>query len=203
MMNRPKVHFSDRERELMENTEVILTKNVVLQKVKLLLEGLQQKQMAFVREGAAGISYFSIMPKISRGEQYEGLPWLILDYPRYFDGEDTLTVRTMFWWGHFFSSTLQASGEPLARFRNRLPHYYGILSAQEYYCGIHTNPWIHHFGEDNYTSMQLMKEQDFNALINREHIKIARRWPLSSWPVAQDQLFESWKTLLGIAGLIA
>ena len=202
-MNRPKVHFSERECELMKNTEVILTKNVVLQKVKLLLEELQQKQMAFVADNAAGISYFSIMPKISRGDQYEGLPWMILDYPRFFDGEDTLTIRTMFWWGHFFSSTLQASGEPLARFRNRLPHYYSVLSVQDYYCGVNANPWVHHFGEDNYIAIQSMNEDDLHARFNREHVKIARRWPLSSWPEAGDELFESWKTLLQVAGLIS
>ncbi|MEI9808974.1 MAG: hypothetical protein WDO16_14545 [Bacteroidota bacterium] len=51
-----------------------------------------------------------ISPKISKGENYKGLPYLVLDYPRYFEKDNHFAVRSMFWWGNFFSSTLHLSG---------------------------------------------------------------------------------------------
>ena len=41
----------------------------------------------------------SSTPKISKGENYKGLPYVILDYPRIFQKEDILVIRCFFWWG--------------------------------------------------------------------------------------------------------
>lgn len=40
--------------------------------------------------------------KISRGENYKGLPYLVLDYPRFTAGNKVFIYRTMFWWGNYF-----------------------------------------------------------------------------------------------------
>lgn len=40
--------------------------------------------------------------KISRGENYKGLPYRVLDFPRYSEGNKVFIYRTMFWWGHYF-----------------------------------------------------------------------------------------------------
>ena len=50
-------------------------------------------------------------PKISKGENYKDLPYVMLDYPRCFQKEKTIAIRTFFWWGNFFSINLQLSGE--------------------------------------------------------------------------------------------
>ena len=49
-------------------------------------------------------------PKIAKGENYLQLPYVLLDYPRCFDKENIFAIRTMFWWGNFFSITLHLSG---------------------------------------------------------------------------------------------
>ena len=49
-------------------------------------------------------------PKISKGENYRGLPYVMLDYPRLFGREEVLAIRTFFWWGHGFSVTLHLKG---------------------------------------------------------------------------------------------
>ena len=52
--------------------------------------------------------------KISRGENYRGLPYLILDYPAYFSQKDIFAFRTMFWWGHFFQCRTTSTGDIFA-----------------------------------------------------------------------------------------
>ena len=51
-----------------------------------------------------------VEPKISKGEKYKGLPWVMLDYPRIFGKEDIMAIGTRFWWGHYFSVTLHLKG---------------------------------------------------------------------------------------------
>jgi hypothetical protein len=41
--------------------------------------------------------------KITRGDNYRLMPYLILDYPRISSKEFPVLFRTMFWWGHFYS----------------------------------------------------------------------------------------------------
>lgn len=50
-------------------------------------------------------------PKLSNGEKYDNLPWLMLDFPRKLTGnEGFFALRTFFWWGNYFSIQLILSG---------------------------------------------------------------------------------------------
>ena len=104
-MDKAKITLSAKEAELIANSDWILTKNEIIQKVKFLLADLQLKQQHILNlhPGILPEEVTAIPAKISRGENYLGLPWLILDYPRLFGKEDQFAIRTMFWWGHFFS----------------------------------------------------------------------------------------------------
>lgn len=186
---------------MMEDAALILTKNRVLEKVRMLLEELQARQQAFVRAGGLfAHPLFSVPPKISRGDNYLGLPYLILDYPRLFRADGIAAIRTMFWWGHFFSSTLHLSGPFAESAAPRLATHPG-LAARGYHLGIHPDPWVHHFGPDNYRPLGPGEPaEQFGAL---PHTKVSARWPLSDWPSAVDQLFESWELLLQAGGLVA
>ena len=55
----------------------------------------------------------SINGKIFRGENYLGLPYLVLDYPKHFSKDSIHAFRTMFWWGNFFSFTMHLQGKAL------------------------------------------------------------------------------------------
>lgn len=54
--------------------------------------------------------------KISKGEQYQGLPYVIADFPRLFSNDTVLAYRIMFWWGHYFSFTWHLQGEVLNQY---------------------------------------------------------------------------------------
>src|SRR4051812_46777397 len=110
-MQAPKIQLSATEMELIRNAEVILTKNRILEKVRRLLEEVQEAQLQVIKNNQwQDHPLFQLSPKISKGENYMGLPYLILDHPRIAQPEGLFFIRTMFWWGRFFSSTLQVSG---------------------------------------------------------------------------------------------
>ena len=199
-MNQAKVQFSTSEIELMHNSEIILTKNKVLQKIKMLLEELQNdlKEKGQYNSDSMSANIFSIHPKISRGENYLGLPYLILDYPRFFKQQDIFAIRTMFWWGNFYSTTLLLSGECKAKYLRNVQAAYKLLSQEEFSIGINEDPWLHDFTVDNYITVSTLKEEEFrNRSAEQHHLKIAKRIALNKGDVNQ-KLMENWRLLAKI-----
>jgi hypothetical protein len=131
-MMRTKVTLSPKELELVNNAGWILTKNAIIQKVYLMFGGLSEAYRAAI-EKDAHITIEDIgprSPKISKGEQYEGLPWVMLDYPRNFSGQDAFGIRSFFWWGNFCSITLQLSGRFQEKYAPAIEYYFQTVDSE-------------------------------------------------------------------------
>jgi len=201
-MNGAKIQLSTSEMGLMCNAEIILTKNKILLEIKSLLELLQN---TMVQYGEANRSdqrlkrLLSANPKISRGENYEGLPYLILDYPRLFDVKNILTIRTMFWWGNFFSITLHLAGHYKKENLKQIENAYEDLLLHQFYIGINENQWKHHFKEENYLMINnLSKDKFLQCCRQYNHIKLATYFSLKEINSVMIDLFENWKWLIRI-----
>jgi len=79
-----------------------------------------------------------VPPRISKGENYKGLPWVVLDYPRCFGRDDVLAVRTLFWWGHYFSVTLHLKGSYKEMFLPVIRDHLPLLGAAGFFIGVST-----------------------------------------------------------------
>ena len=156
-------------------------------------------QVEMTDRAPAFLGHVSPSPKISKGENYLGLPYVILDYPRISNGDGLFFIRSMFWWGNFFSSTLQVSGNFKMQNLSRVTNAFESLRDKNYYVGINANPWVHHFGNDNYKPLSSLSPEAFSFLLQKqEHIKIAAFWPLQEWDLAANNLLGSWKTFIGL-----
>jgi hypothetical protein len=196
-MKDSKIRLSDTEFRMVQDAELILTKNRILQKAHLLMQDVQEQMQETVQNSGAGL--FMVPPKISKGENYLGLPYVVLDYPRIANSSDLCFVRSFFWWGHFFSSTLQLSGSFQTQNSFRLVQAYDALVERQYYIGIQADPWQHHFESDNYQLIQDLQRPAFEQhLHTHPHIKIAARWPLQEWNTAAIRLWESWRFLTAL-----
>ena len=185
----------------MQNVDIILTKNRVLEKIKSLLESVQQHQMNYIQEFNVKNEIFKVSPKISRGENYLGLPYLILDYPRQSSGKNFFFIRTMFWWGNFFSCTLHLANNSKEIFKEKIKQSQPVLG--DYYISVNDDAWVHHLKESDYKKINLLsKEQYEQCCESFDHIKIAGRHSLDEWGKMPSQLFENWKLLLGVCELI-
>jgi hypothetical protein len=198
-MDEAKIQFSPAEMELMNNAGIILTKNRVLQKIRLLLEGIQQEMEHLVYQEPAYRSseFFQVSPKISKGENYQGLPYLVLDYPRYFDSVNIFAIRTLFWWGNTFSSTLHLAGDQKEGFSSAIEQNFSLLKEQQFSIGLNEYPWQHHFEEDNYRPIADMDEDSFIHYCRQyDHLKIAKQWSLWDAHFVNEDLVESWRLFL-------
>lgn len=191
-MQGSKITLSPSEAALIGNAEIILTKNSIIQKTVALLAGLQEQLTSYHVA-------FSSSPKISRGENYRGLPYVVLDYPRMASGEDLFFIRSMFWWGHCFSSTLQLAGLYKEMALPQLAAAYPALAEKQYFIGVHSDPWQHHFEPSNYQAINALTPSEYSNLLEQQpHTKIAARWSLSEWDAAANRLQQSWRFLTGL-----
>jgi hypothetical protein len=195
-MQGSKIRLSPAEAALFSDAQMILTKNSIIQKTIALLTGVQEDLQ---QQADPFLLSKSPPPKISKGENYLGLPYVILDYPRISKGDDVFFIRSMFWWGNFFSSTLQISGKQKVLFLKKLHDAYALLIEKDYFIGVNPNPWLHHFGEDNYKPVSSLSKDAFAIVLEESHhIKIAASWPLKEWDLAANKLLESWTFLRGL-----
>ena len=165
----------------MMDTRFILTKNAVLQKIEVLLGALSETIREQVQKLALDQTpAFVKSPKIARGEQYQELPWLMLDYPRLFTQTDTCAIRCFFWWGHYWSITLQLSGIYLDTYQAAVASFVNLNGREGiWYLSMGTDPWVHELDGAAYVNAgnidaAYWKEQ-------RSFLKLAKKIPLEQW----------------------
>src|SRR5688572_21173544 len=198
-MNPAKIQLSASEMELVTNAGWILTKNDIIEKAKSLLAGLSERYTDALKKFEQGLppEISEAGPKISKGENYKGLPYLILDQPRYFDKENVFAIRTMFWWGNFFSITFHLSGRFKSSFQESITNAYNRLSGLEYYSCIHDSPWEHDFESNNYKRISDFNKKEWLEHVTRSpFLKIAGKLSLAEWDQASEKLLQMFLEML-------
>ena len=192
------------ELELVCNKDWLLTKQIIIDKVYVLFGVLAQKMQQHVLTHNASLpaDVTESSPKIARGENYRGLPYVMLDYPRHFEKTATVSIRTFFWWGNFFSISLHMSGIVKENALPFLKNNFDLLRQKGYYLCIHSNPWEHYYEEDNYRLLKNYSAAEFAAMIEQmDFVKIALPIPLAQWeivPAFVEQHFTEMMQLLTI-----
>jgi len=179
-----KITLSPDELLLAQNSEWILTKRNIIDKAVQLFSGLCDNMRDIIEAEKASLPQHAFLsePKISKGGNYRQLPYVILDYPRNFTGGNIFAVRTMFWWGNFFSITLHLAGDHKKIFHVDIDKKVALLKKEDYYLCINEDQWQHHFEEDNYIAVSSKTDEELHDLLRQQSfIKIARRFALSRW----------------------
>ena len=199
-MDAAKIRLSPEEAALVLQSEWILTKNGIVKKARCLLERVQENIIGYSDQhmGIFPKEVIAISPKISKGENYKGLPWLMLDYPRYFDKENFFAIRTMFWWGNFFSTTLHISGKYKERCTATIIQSYDKLSTDQVYTCINPEQWHHHLEKENYLPVTDFSLPEFTEEVQkRSFIKLSKKISLLQWDQAITLLTENFIKITG------
>ena len=174
----------------------ILTKNSVMAKAVGMMGELSGGYRGIW--GAGGIRGIEPGdPKVSRGENYRGLPWVMLDYPRVFGRADVLAIRTFFLWGHGFSVTLHLKGVyqelylPVIRSRRE------ELAAAGFHVGVSDDEWQH-----EHTAAVFRPFAGGMAFGDGEFFKLSAAVGLDRWGEAPDLLMGLFGTLVGVLKIV-
>lgn len=179
-MDNAKIQFSQNELNLATDKAFILTKNRIIEKVYHLF-GLLANKYVNISEDVLPLEVLSNPPKISRGENYNELPYVMLDYPRLFSKDDVFAIRTMFWWGNELSFTLHLKGKYKDQYQGKLLHLHQN-KKQTWYLQLSENEWLHHKAQHTHeaiTNLTLPVIQKYWSELN--FLKIASFHPLQDW----------------------
>ncbi|MBK7123648.1 MAG: hypothetical protein IPH68_13060 [Chitinophagaceae bacterium] len=193
-----KLMLSDEELQLVNNREWILTKRIIIEKAMALFGMVSHNMQSVIEKEKYWLPATVVRssPKIAKGENYLLLPYLLLDYPRCFEGENIFAVRTMFWWGNFFSITLHISGIYKNQFQQNIMD--NLVSVkQDFFICVHESQWHHHFEEDNYKPLDQLKRHEINEIIAaKPFIKLAVHFPLPEWDHVTERMDVTFRKII-------
>ena len=198
VMHETNVLFSADEMGLMKDSAWILTKNAVISKWYQAMGHLAGRMKAALINRQLPEALIRSNAKISRGENYLSLPYVMMDCPKIFGRDHVLAIRTFFWWGRFCSITLHAKGiyKPLV-IRN--------LSAttclrQSRFCyAIAGDEWNHDVMSDDYTPLpKLFSAAFLTDLRGSPFIKLSSKLDFEQWNIMEEQLYELFLMLIGL-----
>ncbi len=130
-------------------------------------------------------------PKISKGENYLGLPYLILDFPKKFEEDNQFAVRSFFWWGKYFANFLLLSGNDLKKLLPTILSNYSMLINKEIFVSINDDRWIHSIDTDYYSLTKNLSVDEFENTIKKNgYLKLATILPIADFDIAGDYFVE-------------
>lgn len=182
--------LTDYELKLVADAGVLRTKTTIIGKVYDLFGELAETYKEVLEQALPNVQLTS-NAKISKGENYQGLPYVMLDYPRQFGRVDVLAIRSFFWWGNFFSITLHLSGQYLQQYARATNAAINNQDLHNWYIG-KEKQWEHYFEEDNYTLLTNIGNADIAHL---PFLKLAKKIPLTKWDEADKFFIESFRLL--------
>jgi hypothetical protein len=202
-MDSAKLRLSAEEMDLISRADWILTKNRLMEKLGGLFATIQEEQLRLLQKQSNPfpVEVIASSGKITRGENYEGLPWMVLDQPRYFTKDHQMAIRCLFWWGNGFSITLQLMG------RYRQQYAAKILKARDSFIDhswsicTSRDPWQHHHRDDYYSPISQLPEDEWIRYVH-EHpfLKLAKFIPVQQWDDAPDILLRQYQLLMQLLG---
>ena len=114
--------------------------------------------------------------KISKGENYRGLPYLVLDCPAQFKKDNIFAYRTIIWWGHYYSNNLILKGKYLNPFKGKLLIDLPKMKKNYFFYG--RNPWQHEI-DQNYIKIKELKEGILHEqILKNKFVKVTQYYDL-------------------------
>lgn len=180
------------EMQLVTDAQMLVTKNTIIQKVYQLFGNLAEEyKKALIDKFPENVHITH--PKISRGENYLGLPYVMLDFPRQFGKTDVFAVRTFFWWGNFFSITLQLAGQHYQQYALAVENAINKKLFADWYISTAEDQWEHHFESRNYSMLE--EGTTFNHA-QHSFLKLAKKIPLCKWDETDSFFTENFLFLI-------
>jgi len=165
-------HYNIGDITLLSNSEIIERKNSLLNQIELQLKKIGNNTLT----NHPLFKTLSSTPKVSKGENFEGYPFRILDFPRVFTTKDVFAFRTLIWWGNLISFTLHLKGKYLITHFNQLKQLIIDCNLTLYYSSS-GDEWNQNPSDKNYmlldieTLTQLKnKEIDFLKIVQLEKL---------------------------------
>ena len=196
-MNEAKIQLSTDELLLVQNGQWILTKNAIIQKVYNLFGSLAEEMKSRIEKNNLPVEVIQTTAKISKGENYKGLPYVMLDCPRLFTKENVFAVRTFFWWANYFSMTLHLKGGYKKKFTASIQKNIFLLKENNFYLSITEDEWHHDIDDRNYILLNNFNDNEVQKyFLQSSFLKLSAKIALDKWNESENGLMNLYKVIL-------
>ncbi|MCS7029278.1 MAG: hypothetical protein NZ519_11000 [Bacteroidia bacterium] len=146
----------------------------------------------------------SSTPKISKGENYQGLPYMVLDYPRLFTKQDTCAFRNILLWNRGLYSTWFFEG----RYIPMAVSLFSFPSNCELFLHQSVDKWTHELlSEDILLQQTTALDNIQKAAAKLNYLKISSFLPFEKWNTKLENenfahLETVWRTFSSFGGQV-
>ena len=199
MADKTKITLSKGEVKNVQDTQWILTKYSIIKKVYELFNArvASIKNSLEKRNDFLSAEIILALPKINKGENYRQFPYVIMDFPAVFSKQNVFALRTMFWWGNFFSVTLHLSGTYKDLYAENIINQLCLEPLLFYVC-INETEWQHSFETDNYLAAKDITNVSAEEILKKPFIKLALKYDLRQWNNMPQLLDEAYEKILNL-----
>jgi hypothetical protein len=177
-------HFNESELDLLADTTFLTAKRKLTEKIIARFGELVTVYNEVIIPYSGKLPPESLVRngKISKGENYRGFPFIVLDHPATFGKDGIFALRTLFWWGNSFSVTFHISGKYLELLPEDFPIKIHQYSNQDIYICINEQMWVHHVEPGNYILLIDYLESDHDRKLTQHgFLKLAIWVPVSEY----------------------
>ena len=191
------MEFSKKELNVLNDTDFLITKSELVSKIQSLFEQVRTSILnvietsEFIFDDHIDIEY----GKIFKGEDYKSLPYVVLDFPKFFSKEDVFAYRTMLWWGNFFSTTLHLEGKSFIKYKNIITDNFNSFCDNETYICVNDTPWEYDYSSNNYIPAA---EFNISKIHDLDFIKLSRKIDIQDYYRLPDSATSYFKKCLGL-----
>ena len=167
-----KISFNNEDIEIFSDKDFLLKKKVLTDEVISLFKVISEeiKQELIKSPNLLWSSQFA--GKISKGQYYKDLPYIVSDYPRRIDKNGICLFRIIFLWGREFSCNFLITGDAFRSLIKKIENNLDLVDQNEYSYSIEGSPWEHSILEADLNKLNHLKN---NQKINTaDFIKISR-----------------------------
>ncbi|MBC7383301.1 MAG: hypothetical protein H7296_09985 [Bacteroidia bacterium] len=188
--------LTNEELELISGTYYPLLKKSAMEKVQaqlvILGEQLQQINLA---EALGNVNGY----KISRGENYQDLPYIVLDYPKISGEGFKMLCRVVFWWGkyvglQFFLNQKYFQADELIEQSTEINDLYVLINDQI---------WNNDINHQSFQLLKTMTKEEKNALKTLPYLKFIQVQPIKKTVDLFEEVAGFYQLVLSLQGLTA
>ena len=171
-------NITKEELEAMKNRDFLLIKHSVIEKMSHRLGQLGNtlgQSEVFNKQEVHHIFYHK-QAKLSKGEQLEHMPYLVLDYPQISSLQSLCSIRVVFWWGHYFTCQLLLAGDLKIVFQESLLKSFKELQGSPLHLCYCNSLWEHKLDEYTHHRIGELELSTFKNIIEeKDFVKLGFR----------------------------
>ena len=189
--------FTEKENSIWLNPDIFFSKKIITDKIYAQSFSIASALKLFNQTHLQQVLTPEIILsniKISNGENYNGLPWVMCDYPSQFSQQRTFAFRIFYWWGTQINCFLLLQGQALEKYLPVIRQNIWQKKFQNILFAVHENAWQHQIESDSFVSIKNLNEEKIQQhLANHHYIKLSATIAATEFEQLPEWVNMNWK----------